>query len=87
MRVRAAKICPSVNNKPNIVRSRGVLNKRDYRTAFLASVSIVAVHAGSCLDLIQSNFKYGLNEMLIAYILREVLKALAYIHRLGFVHR
>ena len=42
---------------------------------------------GSCVDIIESYFKCGLPESTIAYILKEVLKALIYLHKLGYVHR
>jgi len=42
---------------------------------------------GSCADIIQAGFPNGLNEMAITYILRNVLKALEYIHRVGYIHR
>ncbi|XP_078481856.1 STE20-related kinase adapter protein alpha [Ciona intestinalis] len=42
---------------------------------------------GSCTDLIESHFKYGLPELVIAYTLREVLNALEYIHSLQCIHR
>ncbi|XP_038635798.1 STE20-related kinase adapter protein alpha isoform X2 [Scyliorhinus canicula] len=42
---------------------------------------------GSAKDLMNTHFTDGLNEQTIAYILQGVLKALVYIHRMGYVHR
>ncbi|XP_067869202.1 STE20-related kinase adapter protein alpha isoform X1 [Heterodontus francisci] len=42
---------------------------------------------GSAKDLMNTHFTDGLNEPTIAYILQGVLKALVYIHRMGYVHR
>lgn len=42
---------------------------------------------GSCVDIIESHFKCGLPEKAIAFILKEVLHGLTYLHKLGFVHR
>ncbi|XP_004365717.2 serine/threonine-protein kinase ppk11 [Capsaspora owczarzaki ATCC 30864] len=42
---------------------------------------------GSCGTLLQHTFKSGLSEPLIAYLLRETLRALAYIHSNWFIHR
>eukprot|EP00058_Branchiostoma_floridae_P022166 XP_002607656.1 hypothetical protein BRAFLDRAFT_84655 [Branchiostoma floridae] len=42
---------------------------------------------GSCRDLINSHFTDGLGETTIACILRDVLLALDYIHKMGYVHR
>ncbi|XP_039266620.2 STE20-related kinase adapter protein alpha-like [Styela clava] len=42
---------------------------------------------GSCTDIMSAHFKYGLSEHVIALIMREVLKALVYIHSMRLIHR
>lgn len=43
--------------------------------------------SGSARDLICTHFADGMTELTIAYILMGMLKALEYIHRMGYVHR
>lgn len=43
--------------------------------------------AGSARDLICTHFTDGMSELTIAYILLGMLKALEYIHHMGYVHR
>lgn len=44
--------------------------------------------AGSCLRVLQSpRYKEGFEEPVIATLLREVLKALEYLHNDGHIHR
>ena len=44
---------------------------------------------GSCADILHSTKKFGsgFRENVIAIILRDVVKALNYLHSLGYVHR
>ncbi|XP_065215982.1 STE20-related kinase adapter protein alpha [Planococcus citri] len=41
----------------------------------------------SCHDLISTQFQEGLSEIVISYVLRDVLRALDYIHSKGYIHR
>lgn len=43
--------------------------------------------AGSADALLRTYFPDGMSESLIAYLLYGVLKALEYLHRMGYVHR
>lgn len=43
--------------------------------------------SGSARDLICTHFSDGMSELTIAYILFGMLKALEYIHHMGYVHR
>ncbi|KAK9271545.1 hypothetical protein L1049_001905 [Liquidambar formosana] len=42
---------------------------------------------GSCLHIMKSNYPEGFEEPVIATLLREVLKALVYLHAHGHIHR
>ncbi|KAL8153266.1 hypothetical protein V2J09_011026 [Rumex salicifolius] len=42
---------------------------------------------GSCLHIIKAAFQDGFEEVVIATILREVLKGLVYLHQQGHIHR
>lgn len=43
--------------------------------------------AGSCLDIMKTNFRDGLDELSIATILKQALEGLAYLHKNGHIHR
>nr|XP_045015080.1 STE20-related kinase adapter protein alpha isoform X6 [Jaculus jaculus]XP_045015081.1 STE20-related kinase adapter protein alpha isoform X6 [Jaculus jaculus] len=62
-----------------------------YRATFIADNELWVITSfmayGSAKDLISTHFMDGMNELAIAYILQGVLKALDYIHHMGYVHR
>ena len=47
------------------------------------------VFVGSCADILHSvkQFNNGFHETIISVILRDVIKAVNYLHSLGYVHR
>lgn len=69
-------------NHPNVLRSY---------CSFTAGHSLWVVMpymaGGSCLHIMKSSYPEGFEEPVIATLLREVLKALVYIHYHGHIHR
>lgn len=66
-------------------------NVLPYHTAFVSGPEVIVVAPlmafGSCKDLLSSHFTDGLPEAAIAFVLRDVLLGLEYIHRKGYIHR
>mgnify|MGYP002716553749 FL=1 len=66
-------------------------NVLSYEFCFVDNQSVYVVTQlcgfGSCTDLIANHFPVGLPELAICFILRDVLNALAYIHKKGIIHR
>ncbi|XP_072299067.1 STE20-related kinase adapter protein alpha isoform X1 [Eucyclogobius newberryi] len=62
-----------------------------YKSIFIAENELWVITPfmayGSARDLICSHFNDGMGELTIAYILLGMLKALEYIHHMGYVHR
>ncbi|XP_071958492.1 STE20-related kinase adapter protein alpha-like [Antedon mediterranea] len=62
-----------------------------YHCAFVSDHELWEVmplmNYGSAQDIVSANFPDGLDEISIAYIIRDVLTALDYIHKMGFIHR
>ncbi|TNM97038.1 hypothetical protein fugu_015194 [Takifugu bimaculatus] len=62
-----------------------------YKSVFIAENELWVITPfmayGSARDLICTHFSDGMNELTIAYILLGMLKALEYIHHMGYVHR
>lgn len=62
-----------------------------YRSIFIAENELWVITPfmayGSARDLICTHFTDGMGELTIAYILLGMLKALEYIHHMGYVHR
>lgn len=63
----------------------------DYLSTFMSGSTLWIVMPlqgyGSCMDILQAHFTYGLPELVIALILKQVLKALVYLHGCGLIHR
>lgn len=55
--------------------------------ALSAWASVSDHFSGSARDLICTHFTDGMSELTIAYILLGMLRALEYIHHMGYVHR
>jgi STE20-related kinase adapter protein alpha len=59
--------------------------------SFASNSEIWMIHPamgyGSCRDLLHAHFREGFPEMAIAYILRDVVCGLDYIHSKGIIHR
>lgn len=62
-----------------------------YKSVFIAENELWVVSPlmayGSARDLICTHFSDGMSELAIAYILLGMLRALEYIHHMGYVHR
>ncbi|XP_030649403.1 STE20-related kinase adapter protein alpha isoform X2 [Chanos chanos] len=62
-----------------------------YKSVFIAENELWVITPlmayGSVRDLISTHFTEGMSELTIAYILHGVLRALEYIHHMGYVHR
>lgn len=72
----------SLSKHPNLLPVYGSFvngSKLYIVTPFLA--------AGSCLDIIKSAFKDGMDEVVIATILVQVVQGLDYLHKNGLIHR
>ena len=80
--IRKEIVAMSKSNHPNVVA---------YHTSFVHQTELWLVMAflggGSCHDIMRFSFKTGMDESMIATILRETLKALEYFHKSGLIHR
>lgn len=72
----------SLINHPNLLQAH---------CSFTAGHSLWVVMpymaGGSCLHIMKSGYPEGFEEPVIATLLREVLKALVYLHAHGHIHR
>ncbi|XP_010655128.1 serine/threonine-protein kinase BLUS1 isoform X2 [Vitis vinifera] len=81
----------------NISREAQTMNLVDHPNVLKSHCSFVSEHnlwvvmpymaGGSCLNILKAAYPDGLEEVVIATILREVLKGLEYLHHHGHIHR
>ncbi|KAK6129331.1 hypothetical protein DH2020_036939 [Rehmannia glutinosa] len=67
---------------PNVLRAHC-----SFTTGHNLWVVMPYMAAGSCLHIMKSSYPEGFEEPVIATLLREVLKALVYLHAHGHIHR
>ncbi|KAL2523331.1 Protein kinase superfamily protein [Forsythia ovata] len=67
---------------PNVVRAHC-----SFTTGHNLWVVMPYMAGGSCLHIMKSSYPEGFEEPVIATLLREVLKALVYLHSQGHIHR
>ncbi|KAI3520762.1 hypothetical protein L1887_10213 [Cichorium endivia] len=72
----------SLINHPNLLRAYC-----SFTTGHDLWVVMPYMAGGSCLHIMKSSFPEGFEEPVIATLLREVLKALIYLHAHGHIHR
>lgn len=80
-----------IQNEVIVMRQLSHQNLLPCLTSFVNGLDVMTVTPlmgyGSCRDIMTRHFNAGLPEAAIAYILRDVLLALRYIHQKGFIHR
>ena len=67
---------------PNLLRAHCSFTAGHYLWVVMPYMS-----GGSCLHIMKSAYPEGFEETVIATLLREVLKALVYLHAHGHIHR
>ncbi|KAI7749222.1 hypothetical protein M8C21_002828 [Ambrosia artemisiifolia] len=72
----------SLINHPNLLRSYC-----SFTTGHNLWVIMPFMAGGSCLHIMKTSYPEGFEEPVIATVLREVLKALVYLHAHGHIHR
>ncbi|XP_047321427.1 serine/threonine-protein kinase BLUS1-like isoform X2 [Impatiens glandulifera] len=72
----------SLINHSNLLRAHC-----SFSTGYYLWVVMPYMAGGSCLHIMKSGFPEGFDEPVIATLLREVLKALVYLHAHGHIHR
>lgn len=95
--VRNFSFCFVLFTQNNISREAQIMILVDHPNVLKSHCSFVSDHnlwvvmpfmsGGSCLHILKAAYPDGFEEVVIATILREVLKALEYLHHHGHIHR
>ncbi|KAG2710395.1 hypothetical protein I3843_04G024800 [Carya illinoinensis] len=72
----------SLIDHPNVLRAHC-----SFTSGHSLWVVMPYMSGGSCLHIMKSGYPEGFEEPVIATLLREVLKALVYLHHHGYIHR
>uniref|UniRef100_A0A7N0UBS2 Protein kinase domain-containing protein n=1 Tax=Kalanchoe fedtschenkoi TaxID=63787 RepID=A0A7N0UBS2_KALFE len=81
-RIRREVLTMTLINHPNLLRAHC-----SFTTDHSLWVVMPYMAAGSCLHIMKSAYPDGFEEPVIATLLRETLKAIAYLHAHGLIHR
>lgn len=97
MITRIANSVVSSHTQNNVSREAQTMVLVDHPNVLKSHCSFVSDHnlwvvmpymaGGSCLHMLKATHSDGLEEVVIATILREVLKGLEYLHQHGHIHR
>uniref|UniRef100_A0A493T3S0 Protein kinase domain-containing protein n=1 Tax=Anas platyrhynchos platyrhynchos TaxID=8840 RepID=A0A493T3S0_ANAPP len=82
-------ILKALSDHPNVVKFYGMYYKKDVKNGDQLWLVLELCNGGSVTDLVKGFLKRGerMNELIIAYILREALMGLQHLHENKTIHR